>query len=70
MQAGRNEWKNREDQIAGTDEKSGNHHDEFDEPQEGFTDHDGDGIGDWLHFIPGEHATDGCPVADSRMTTP
>lgn len=47
------------------DGRRGNHYDDFDEPPEGFTDADGDGIGEMPHAIPGGAAVDHHPLAGS-----
>ena len=49
------------------DGKLGNHYDDFDEPREGFIDHDRNGVGDRPHRIPGGDARDGFPLADGHL---
>jgi hypothetical protein len=43
----------------------GNHYDDFDKLDEGFTDSDGDGIGETPHPIPGGAAIDRHPLAQA-----
>lgn len=43
----------------------GNHYDDFDKQDEGFTDSDGDGIGETPHPIPGGAAIDRHPLAQA-----
>ncbi len=52
------------------DGRLGNHHDDFDEPREGFRDHDGDGVGERARRIPGGDAKDHHPLADARLCQP
>jgi parallel beta-helix repeat protein len=43
----------------------GNYYDDFDEEAEGFTDRDGDGVGETPHPIPGGAAVDNHPLAQA-----
>jgi hypothetical protein len=49
------------------DGSHGNRHDDFDAPDEGFVDRDGDGIGEARLSIPDSGATDNLPLTTEAL---